>query len=101
MQRGTRGWGFSGEGMMKYAKLNSGNSHTGAVINAKTSELCLRMRSFQLYELYLNLKNSGQSQVNEEKCMCVCLNSEVEGRCMYRKPGQPAQISMKIQLTGT
>ena len=60
--------------------------------------------NFQLYELYLNLENSGQPQVNvceKEKCMCVCLNSEVEGRCMYSKPGEPAQISMKIQLKGT
>ena len=67
----------------------------------KATQVSTFKEQLMLYELYLNLKNRGQFRVNERE-MYVCLSdSEVEGRCMYSKPGQPAQISVKIQLKGT
>ena len=65
----------------------------------KTSELCISNAWTFNYMNYISIwKTGANSEWMKEKCVCVCLNSEAEGRCMYSKPGQPAQISVKIQL---
>lgn len=97
--QGAQGVGVSlVRGQWKCAKLNSGNSHAALWIHGNLWIVHFKCMNFQLYELYLNLKNSGQPQVNERKYY-VCVSEQWGWRKMYVQQTRTAGTNLNENTT--